>query len=345
MKFQLVINLERMDSSVPVGDVVRHTLEMVQMADRAGFNIVWAAEHHGLELTMAPNPFLILTWLANHTEKIRLGTAVAVAAYWNPINLAGEAAFTDLISGGRLEFGIGSGAYQREFDRMKPGLKQPDAYKYMHEMLPALKKLWTGDYEHNGEYWSFPTTTSVPKPVQKPHPPIWVAARSPITFDWAIANDCNIIAWPMTRPVAEIQLYKTQLDEAIAKHAPHRPPIFAIMRHTALYEDNAGRTAVIEAVQKSMGMFENLFRNLGDVVEGFPKVIPVEQLAEREQYDPDMLEQNLMLGSPDDVIAKLKQYEEIGVDEFVYMASMGLGQKEQKKSLELFCQYVIPAFR
>ncbi len=345
MKFQLVINLERMDNSVPVENVVRHTLEMVQMADRAGFNIVWAAEHHGLELTMAPNPFLILTWLANHTEKIRLGTAVAVAAYWNPINLAGEAAFTDLISGGRLEFGIGSGAYQREFDRMKPGLKQPDAYKYMHEMLPALKKLWTGDYEHNGEYWSFPTTTSVPKPVQKPHPPIWVAARSPITFDWAIANDCNIIAWPMTRPVAEIQLYKTQLDEAIAKHAPLRPPIFAIMRHTALYEDNAGRTAVIEAVQKSMGMFENLFRNLGDVVEGFPKVIPVEQLAEREQYDSNMLEQNLMLGSPDDVIAKLKQYEEIGVDEFVYMASMGLGQKEQKKSLELFCQNVIPAFR
>ena len=345
MKFQLVINLERMNDSVPVEDVAQHTLEMVQMADRAGFNIVWAAEHHGLELTIAPNPFLILTWLASHTKQIRLGTAVAVAAYWNPIKLAGEAAFTDLISGGRLEFGIGSGAYQREFDRMKPGLKQPDAYKYMHEMLPALKKLWVGDYEHNGEYWSFPTTTSVPKPVQKPHPPIWVAARSPITFDWAIANGCNIISWPMTRPIAEIQLYKTQLDEAIAKSSDCRVPIFAVMRHTVLYEDNVGRTAAIEAVQKSMGMFENLFRNLGDVVEGFPKVIPLEQLSEREQYDPEMLEQNLMLGSPDDVIAKLKQYEELGVDEFVYMASMGLGQKEQKKSLELFCQNVIPAFR
>ena len=64
------------------------------MADEAGFSVVWAAEHHALEMTIAPNPFQILTWWANHTDNIRLGTAVAVAAYWHPINLAGEAAFT-----------------------------------------------------------------------------------------------------------------------------------------------------------------------------------------------------------------------------------------------------------
>ncbi|MEK9860384.1 MAG: LLM class flavin-dependent oxidoreductase, partial [Alphaproteobacteria bacterium] len=104
--------------------VQKHTLEMVQMAEDGGFDIVWAAEHHALEMTIAPNPFQILTWWATHTDKIRLGSGVANASYWHPINLAGEAAFLDLISGGRLEFGIGSGAYQREFDRMRPGLKQ-----------------------------------------------------------------------------------------------------------------------------------------------------------------------------------------------------------------------------
>jgi alkanesulfonate monooxygenase SsuD/methylene tetrahydromethanopterin reductase-like flavin-dependent oxidoreductase (luciferase family) len=122
MKFHLAINLERMTDNIDMSDVARHTLEMVQMADQAGFSVAWAAEHHALEMTIAPNPFQILTWWANHTDNIRLGTAVAVAAYWHPINLAGEAAFLDLISGGRLEFGIGSGAYQREFDRMHPGL-------------------------------------------------------------------------------------------------------------------------------------------------------------------------------------------------------------------------------
>ena len=127
MKFHLAINLERMDTSLDMADVARHTLEMVQMADRGGFHIVWAAEHHALEMTIAPNPFQILTWWAAHTSRIRLGCAVVVAPYWHPINVAGEAALLDLYSGGRLEFGIGSGAYQREFDRMHPGLKQSDA--------------------------------------------------------------------------------------------------------------------------------------------------------------------------------------------------------------------------
>ena len=344
MKFQLAINMERMNPSTDMNDVARHTLEMVQMADQGGFNIVWAAEHHALEMTIAPNPFQLLTWWAGHTDNIRLGTAVAVAAYWHPINLAGEAAMTDLISGGRLEFGIGSGAYQREFDRMHAGLKQSDAYKYMQEMLPALKGLWAGDYEHNGEFWTFPTSTSVPKTVQQPHPPIWVAARSPITFDYAVQNNCHVMSWPLTRPFAEAELYRSQLDESIAKHPDSSRPTFALMRHTALYENTAGRDAAITAIQSVLGQFENLFRNLGDVHNGFPKQIPLAELTDREQYNADMLEENLMFGSPEEVIAKLKRYEALGVDEFIYYASMGLGHKEQKRSLELFCNEVIPAF-
>jgi alkanesulfonate monooxygenase SsuD/methylene tetrahydromethanopterin reductase-like flavin-dependent oxidoreductase (luciferase family) len=344
MKFHLAINLERMNESMPMTDVTRHTLEMVQRADRGGFKIVWAAEHHALEMTIAPNPFQILTWLAQHTENIRLGTAVAVAAYWNPINLAGEAAFTDLISGGRLEFGIGSGAYQREFDRMHPGLKQSDAWRYMNEMIPVLKALWAGDYEHNGEFWSFPTATSVPKPIQKPHPPIWIAARSPISFDYAVKQRCNVMSWPLTRPFAEAELYKSQLDDALAANPDAARPTFAMMRHTALYDTAAGRDAAITAIQGVLGQFENLFRNLGDVTNGFPKKIPLEELTDREQYNADMLETNLMFGSPDEAIAKLKLYEALGVDEFIYYASMGLGHKEQKHSLELFCSEVMPAF-
>jgi len=85
MKFHLAINLERMDESMAMTEVARHTLEMVQLADRGGFKVAWAAEHHALEMTIAPNPFQILTWWAQHTDRIRLGTAVAVAPYWNPI--------------------------------------------------------------------------------------------------------------------------------------------------------------------------------------------------------------------------------------------------------------------
>ncbi len=228
---------------------------------------------------------------------------------------------------------------------MHPGLLQTDGYKYMQEMLPAVLALWQGDYAHDGEFWQFPTSTSVPKPLQQPHPRIWVAARSPITYDYAVANDANIMCWPFTRPHAEAELYKRQLDEAIAKQGGTANPIFALMRHSALYENAAGRDEAIAAITRVLGQFENLYRNLGDVKNGFPKEIPLNELEGREQYDPAMLEQNLMFGSPDDVIEKIRIYEDLGVDEYIYYASMGLSQEAQKRSLKLFIDEVMPAFK
>ena len=345
MKFQLAINLERVDDTIDMQDVAKHTLEMVQMADANDFNIVWAAEHHALEMTIAPNPFQILTWWGTHTNNVRLGTGVAAAPYWHPIRLAGEAAFTDLITGGRLEFGIGSGAYQREFDRMRPGLKQTDGWRYMQELLPAVKELWKGDYEHEGDFWQFPTSTSVPKPIQTPHPPIWVAARSPITYDYALKNDCNVMCWPFTRPHSEAELYKRLFEEAIEKTPGSRRPTFALMRHTAVYAKEEDKEVPIKAIQRVLGQFENLYKNLGDVSNGFPKQIPLESLTNRVEFDSEMLQENLMFGTPETIISKIKRYEAMGVDEFIYYASMGLGLKEQKRSLELFCSEVMPAFK
>ena len=90
--------------------------------------------------------------------------------------------------------------------------------------------------------------------------------------------------------------------------------------------------------------FENLFKNLGEVQNGFTKQIPLNELEGREQYDPDMLTKNLLFGNPEEIIRKLKLYQDLGVDEFIYYASMGLGHKEQKKSLKLFIEEVMPEF-
>ncbi len=345
MKFHLAINLERMNEKMSMMEVRDHTLHMVKMADQGGFDIVWAAEHHALEMTIAPNPFSLLIWWGENTQNIRLGCAVVNAAYWHPIRLAGEAAMTDLLTGGRLEFGIGSGAYQREFDRMHPGLKQTDSWKYMNEMLPALLALWRGDYEHNGEYWQFPTSTSVPKPIQKPHPPLWVAARSPITYDYAIKNNCNVMCWPLTRGFEEAELYKKLFDESIAKNQIAKRPHFALMRHTAIYENKASRGKAVAAIQNVLGQFENLFRNIGGVNNGFATQTPLDELVNRDEYNADMLEENLLFGSPEVAIEKLKRYQKLGIDSFIYYASMGLDQDEQIKSMELFCDKIMPAFK
>jgi alkanesulfonate monooxygenase SsuD/methylene tetrahydromethanopterin reductase-like flavin-dependent oxidoreductase (luciferase family) len=344
MRFQLVINMERFAPSQDMAEIERHTLDMVRMADEGGFDIVWAAEHHALEMLVAPNPFQMLTWWAAHTSRIRLGTAVVVAAYWHPIRLAGEAALCDLYSGGRLEFGIGSGAYQREFDRMRPGVEQKDGYSSMHEMLPALKGLWAGDYTHDGEIWSFPTATSVPKPVQTPHPPIWVAARSPLTYDWAVANECNILSWPLTRPFSELERYKEMLEEALTNHPGKPRPTFAAMRYTAVCGDRDQLESVLNRTVQQTKRFENLFKNLGDVRDGFTQEIDLDAINESGEFDREAMRENLMFGTPDQVIAKLEPYAALGVDHFTYCASFGLDMAAQKRSLRLFIDEVMPAF-
>ncbi len=342
MKFHIAINLERMNAQTEMAAVRDHVIDMIQMADKAGFEVAWAAEHHALEMTIAPNPFQIMTWWADHTENIRLGCGVANASYWHPINLAGEAAMVDLLSGGRLELGLGSGAYQREFDRMRPGLDQKDSHKYMQEMLPLVRELWQGDVEHNGENWQFPKATSCPKPVQDTVP-MWVAARSPATFDYAVANDCNVMCWPLTMPFAEAEKYKAQLDASIDK-AGGWDGTFALMRHTAVYDNADDRTAVMGAIRNVLGQFGNLMLKKGDVQNGFPDPVPFEELKGNVRVEPTMLEENLMFGDPDTVIEKLHGYEALGVDAFIYYASMGLDMEVQKRSLQLFIDRVMPEF-
>lgn len=342
MKFHIAINLERMDETTDMIAVRDHVLEMVKMADDAGFEIAWAAEHHALEMTIAPNPFQIMTWWANHTTNIQLGCGVANASYWHPINLAGEAAMVDLLSDGRLNLGLGSGAYQREFDRMRPGLDQKDGHKYMQEMLPLVRELWKGDVEHNGDHWRFPAATSCPKPVQDTVP-MWVAARSPATFDYAVANDCNVMCWPFTLPMAEAEKYKGQLDESIAK-AGGWDGTFALMRHTALYENEDDRQEALTTIRGTLGRFGNVMMKKGDVINGFPEIVPLEELEGNVRVDLDMLEENLMFGDPDTVIGKLRGYEDLGVEAFIYYASMGLDMDLQKRSLQLFIDRVMPAF-
>ncbi len=344
MRFHIAINMERIDPSTDMVAVRDHTLEMVQMADDAGFEVAWAAEHHALEMTIAPNPFHLMTHWADHTKNIRVGAGVANAAYWHPIKLAGDAALCDLLSGGRMEFGIGSGAYQREFDRMFPGLEQKDSWQYMQEMLPLVQKLWQGDVAHDGRFWQFPRATSCPKPLQE-QVPIWVAARSPITFDYAVENNCNIMSWPLTLPMSEAEKYRGLLDDSIARLNPGYDGTFAMMRHTVVYDTAPDRQAALDAVRQILARFGNLMMQSGDVVNGYPDPVPLESLEGNYRVDPEMLEENLMLGNPEQIVGKLRQLEKIGVDAFMYYASMGLDMERQKKSLRLFIDQVLPEFQ
>jgi flavin-dependent trigonelline monooxygenase, oxygenase component len=345
MKFSISVSLERFDPKTDMRDVQARALELVQVAEAGGFEIAWTPEHHTIELTIGPNPFLVLAHWAAHTKTIRLGPAVVVAPYWHPIRLAGEAALLDVISNGRLEFGIGRGAYQYEFDRMAGGMPQERGVAYMKEMLPAVQGLWAGDYEHKGEYWSFPLSTSVPRPLQKPFPPIWVAARDAGTFDWAIKNGADIMSTPLSRPTAEVKILADRFEAVLGDNPGAKRPRFLMLRRTCVYKDKEGWKVPVAASIAYGRYFENLFKNIGVVRMGFPVPIDYAQIANRGEYEAQNVKEYMMFGTPEEVIEKLRFYESCGVDNFCYGASFGLRHDLAKRSLELFIREVMPAFQ
>lgn len=350
MKFAIAVNLERFAPDIPVRTVTDRALELVQMADAAGFDMALAQEHHGIEFVIGPNPFTAMSFWAAHTKRIRLGTAVVVPAFWHPIRLAGEAALFDVMSGGRLELGFGRGAYQHEFDRIGGGVPHLEGGSHLREMLHLVKALWQGDVEHRGKHWSFPAATAAPKPLQQPHPPIWVAARDPETFDWAIKSGAHIMATPLSRPHAEVEALARRFNDTLAANpqvpslGPRRPRLL-MLRRTCVYEDKAGERVAVEAALDYGRRFENLFKNVGTVVNGFPQPITLDAVANRAEYDPDFIRTNLVFGRPDEVVAKLKSYEVLGVDVFAFSASFGLPFDFLRRSLRLFIDEVMPHFR
>jgi alkanesulfonate monooxygenase SsuD/methylene tetrahydromethanopterin reductase-like flavin-dependent oxidoreductase (luciferase family) len=344
VKFSIAVNMERSAPDQDVRQVVQQMLELVRLAESGGFEIAWAAEHHTIELMAGPNPFTILMHWAAHTSRIRLGTAVVVAPFWHPIRAAGEAALFDVFSDGRLELGLGRGAFQYEFDRMAGGMDQREGGRHLREMLPVLRALWQGDIEHRGDIWRFPHATSVPKPLQTPHPPIWVAARDPDTFAWAMASGANIMATPLSRPHTEVAILGQRFADMLAKIPGMQRPRFLMLRRTCVYSREDDWVVPVQASVEYNRQFENLFRNIGAVNNGFPEPAAWDKIANRDDYEPATIRDSMVFGTPEQVIAKLKQYQAAGVDQFCYGASFGLPHDFAVRSLELFITEVMPHF-
>ena len=217
MRFSLFVHMERTSPEQDQRELYDNFIALAKMADAGGMHAVWTGEHHGMDFTIAPNPFLNLVDLARQTKNVRLGTGTIIAPFWHPIRLAGEAAMTDMIVDGRLELGIARGAYSYEYERMVPGMDAWDAGQRMRELIPAVQGLWDGDYGQDGTYHSFPQTTSSPKPIQKDGPPIWVAARDPNSHEFAVANGCQVQVTPLWQGDAEITKLMETFNAACAK--------------------------------------------------------------------------------------------------------------------------------
>ncbi|KWF33359.1 LLM class flavin-dependent oxidoreductase [Burkholderia pseudomultivorans] len=345
MRFSLFVHMERVSDQTSQKQLYDEMVELCQIADRGGMHAVWTGEHHGMDFTIAPNPFINLADLANKTKRVRLGTGTVVAPFWHPIKLAGEAAMTDIITGGRLELGIARGAYSFEYERLMPGLDAWGAGQRMRELIPAVKKLWEGDYAHDGEFWQFPSTTSSPLPLQQPHPPIWVAARDPNSHEFAVANGCNVQVTPLHLGDEEVEKLVGHFNAACAKFSHVPRPQIMLLRHTyvASSEDDAQLAA--DEVNVFYNYFGAWFKNERPVSRGMIKPLSRDEIAAHPFYTPEAMRRNNVIGTPAEVIERLKAYEALGFDEYSFWIDTGMSFERKKASLERMIRDVMPAFR
>lgn len=343
MRFAITIDLGRLAPDVDLAQAARESLELAKLADEGGFDIIFAPEHHAIQMTIGPNPFVQLAYWAPHVKRARLGPAVIAVPYWHPIRLAGEAALFDLLSGGRLELGLGRGAYQYEFDRMGAGIDADHARDMLTEMVPLLKQLWTGGCSHDA-LWAFPESVATPPPVQQPYPPLWIAARHPAVFDFAVREECDIMANPLAHGFDEVESLVQRLETAVANNADARRPRMMMLRNTCVYDDATQWEIPVNQLREFAARFLTLFDNSGGVPHGFPDRADIARLPNADEYEPKTAWKNHIFGTPDEVIEKLKPYEQAGIDYFLYATSPGLPPDMTRRSLELFVEHVIPAF-
>jgi alkanesulfonate monooxygenase SsuD/methylene tetrahydromethanopterin reductase-like flavin-dependent oxidoreductase (luciferase family) len=346
VKFSLFVHMERWDDSVSHRQLFEDLVELTLMAEAGGFSTVWVGEHHSMEYTISPSPMPTLAYLAARTSTIRLGAGTIIAPFWNPIRAAGECALLDVISNGRMEVGLARGAYQFEFDRMAGGMPAGDGGQHLRELVPAVRKLWQGDYAHDGQIWQFPTSTSVPKPVQQPTPPMWIAARDPNSHDFAVSQGCNVMVTPLMKGDEEVDDLVGKFETAVAAHPEVSRPKIMVLRHTHVHsaDDPEGWRPAAAAINKFYRTFGSWFANKSTPVDGFLEPTPESAVADRPEFGLDSLHETAMIGTPDAVVERLRHYEKLGVDEYSFWIDNSLSHAEKKHSLHLFIDQVVPEF-
>ena len=216
MQFGVLLFFSWPGRRVPLTTVYDRALERVQVMDRTGYDAVWLAEHHFNTFSVCPSVHMMGTHIAATTTNLRIGTAVSLAAMYHPLRLAEEVALLDVLSGGRVNWGAGRGNDPTEFGVF--GLDFGTSYARFREHVDVVMKAWTNDtIDYHGEFVEYDGVEVLPKPLQDPHPPVWMAASSPEAISWSAGQGHAILMDPHTthRDIAlKYEAYRSELAAA-----------------------------------------------------------------------------------------------------------------------------------
>jgi len=299
-------------------------------AEALGFDSSFLVEHHFSGLGQVSASLDLLAWVAARTTTMRLGTAVIVLPWHDPVLLAERAATLDLMSGGRLEFGVGKGYRHSEF----AGFCTPyhEAQERFEEALQVIIKGWTSNvrFSHNGNFWQYEDIIVEPPPSQKPHPPIWIAAGKPDSIRSVAARGCKLLLdqFASTETVGErLALFRAECE---TRGRRFDPMDVAVARNLYVARDAGdARTALTRLAQAHARMVA-----LSQHPDG-------RNQSHITSYagTPGATETSALYGTPDQIAAALEGLRAVGVQHVLLHAGQPTNQ-----SLRRFSTEIMPAF-
>jgi alkanesulfonate monooxygenase SsuD/methylene tetrahydromethanopterin reductase-like flavin-dependent oxidoreductase (luciferase family) len=335
--------------------VYQNALEQTRLADELGFDQVWAVEHHFLEeYSHCSAPELFLTACAMQTKNIRVGHGIVtcVPQFNHPIRIAERAAVLDILSGGRLEMGTGRSATWTELGGFQAN--PDDTKKSWDEFVHALPKMWTQErYRHEGHFFSMPSRAVLPKPIQKPHPPLWVAVSTPGTEDDAADRGMGCLGVNFTS-FAEQERKVKEYRRRIQYCNPVGEFVNDQLNTINFLFCHDDSEVGVTTGRKMIGTFQYMAGQLDMAKEVYPTraylTAGLLSGVRRQATAPGDLKEppeGIAIGSPDQIIRELKKWEETGIDrvQFLLNAAEVIPQQEVLDSLRLFATEVMPHFQ
>jgi alkanesulfonate monooxygenase SsuD/methylene tetrahydromethanopterin reductase-like flavin-dependent oxidoreductase (luciferase family) len=315
-------------------------IEQIQYAEELGFDYVLIAEHHFSNYGMSPAPLLQAMAIAQQTKRIRVGTAVLVLPVWQPLRLAEEIAVLDNLSNGRFFCGIGRGYQPHEFARF--GVTLEDSRARFNECLDVLLQAWTQDksFTYEGEYVHIPNETVVwPKPLQKPHPPLWIAGTSTDTL--RLAGERDLV--PLISGFSGTNAVRSATLELLRWRAAAGRPVdtWQIGAQTFCHVTDSNEKAR-EAIRYPRWQNRaGRALNRSDVIDGRVQPSPYEG-----ELDDDAFWEALYYGDPERVTRKYLALAEAGATfASCWMMAGGMAHEKLMHSIRLMGEEVLPAVR
>jgi alkanesulfonate monooxygenase SsuD/methylene tetrahydromethanopterin reductase-like flavin-dependent oxidoreductase (luciferase family) len=298
-------------------------------AEALGFHSSFSVEHHFSGWNQVSSTLMLLAALAMRTTTLRLGTAVIVPPWHNPVLLAEDAATLDLLSAGRLDLGIGKGYRHTEFKGFQIAPEEAEAR--FEEALEVMMRAWTTRerFSHKGRFWHFEDIVVEPPPAQRPHPPLWVAAGNPVSIKRAAARGFNLILDQYASPATlgeRIAIYKADREVSGLGFDPMQ---VAVARQLYVAKDKADKDAALlrqaEYTKRTIDASRHPSAKAGSHVLAY---------ADRA----GATEENALYGTPEEITEMIETLRQNGVAYVLLTIAGGVDQ------LRRFAREIMPAF-